>query len=401
MPSKAISGCRLVAGRRRDGNPGGIEDLSGEGHARAVDVGRGRAQPVVLPDDEKVRAVERDRRSHEAVDRCRDDDAVGLQNLPGGGYRRAVDVHARARVLPADEIVRAVESERRRVLDVARGRDRDSGRIEDCARLVDACAVDVGVGKAGTLVAPGNEVVRAVEGNRRRVLTVCGRRDRDPTRVEHRPARADTGSVDVVFAKAPVLPRDEVVRSVEGNGGWTGERVVGHGRDRDPRRVEHHSDGSNARAIDVIRAARAAVLPGDKVVRTVVRDLRLSLVVGRCRDRDPFRVEHRSGRAHARAVDIGRRTRGAAVLPDDEVVRAVKGDRRARSRERPRRDCEARRIEHGSRRAHACAVDVKRARASVAPGDEVIRAVEGDDGPDLPPRSRGDRDPGRIENRSG
>ena len=91
------------------------------------------------------------------------------------------------------------------------------------------------------------------------------------------------------------------------------------------RRVEHGARRADARAVDVVAEPRASVAPGDEVVRAVEGDRGRGLVARRRRDRDPGRVEHRSGRAHARAVDVGRA--GAVVVPDDEVVRPVEGER--------------------------------------------------------------------------
>ena len=178
----------------------------------------------------------------------------------------------------------------------------------------------------------------------------------------------------------------------------SGELVVRRRRDRDPRRVEHRSGLAHARAVDVGVPERV-VLPDDEVVRAVEGDARGELVVRRRRDRDPGRVEHRAGRAHAGAVDVDA---GTAVLPDDEVVRAVEGDARvvlavrppSRSRSPPGRGRRRpgsparrrrRRIRRSGSPARRRGSSCRRTRPRVL----------------LVARSRRDRDPGRIEHRAG
>ena len=287
-----------------------------------------------------------------------------------------------------------------RDLVVRRRRDRDPGRVEHGAGLGHARAVDVG--RAGAAVPPGDQVVRAAEGDARDGLVVRRRRDRDPGRVEHGSCRAHTCAVDVGDrAGAAVLPGDEVVRAVEGDA--RSDLAVRRRRDRDPGRVEHGPGLAHARAVDVGGRAGAAVLPGDEVVRAVEGDARSGLGVRRRRDRDPGRVEHGPGLAHTRAVDVDGPAR-AVVLPGDEVVRAVEGDARSELAVRRRRDRDPGRVEHGSCRAHTCAVDVVvRAGAIVLPGDEVVRAAEGDawDGAGCSPPSRSRARPGRARRRPG
>ena len=139
-----------------------------------------------------------------------------------GAHARAVDVSvvAPAPVLPGDEIVRAVEGDVRRVLRPGRGRDQNPVRIENDTRRAHARAVNVVVVVAVSVVVPDYEVVRAVEGDRGSALAIVRRRDRDPTRVEHVPGWAYPRAVNVPLA-APtittVVPHDEVVRAVVGD----------------------------------------------------------------------------------------------------------------------------------------------------------------------------------------
>src|SRR5207244_8796065 len=92
-------------------------------------------------------------------------------------------------------------------------------------------------------------------------------------------------------------------------------------RDRHSFPVERGAVRTDARPVDVIVRARAVVLPGDHVVRAVKGDGGRLLVVGRGREVDPARVEDGTAGGHAGAVDVARVR--ATVLPGDQVVRAV------------------------------------------------------------------------------
>ena len=197
-------------------------------------------------------------------------------------------------------------------------------------------------------------------------------RDQEATVAVRDPALADSPAQDAVARI--VLPDDEVVRPVEGDR----RRVLQSGAhgDLDPRRVEHGPGRRHARAIDVGGGLAGRVGPNNEVIRPVECEPRLPLHAGPRRDRDPAGIEHYPARIDARPDDR------SLVAPDDEVVGAVEGD--CRFRAFGRGDRESVLIEHGSARADASAVHLGATLAGVGPDDEVVRSVERDPGlPDL------------------
>src|SRR5205807_1640229 len=141
------------------------------------------------------------------------------------------------------------------------GRDRDPGRVEHASRRAHAGAIDVVQPLARAGVIPGDEVVGPVEGESRIVLLSGRGRDRDSGGVEHGPGRGYARAVDVgVRARAEVRPGYEVVRAVEGERGAS-LGAARNGRDR-KLGIEHGPPGADAGAVDVIWA-RAQLLPDD------------------------------------------------------------------------------------------------------------------------------------------
>ncbi len=181
-------------------------------------------------------------------------------------------------------------------------RDQDPARVEHGPCRGYARAVDVDL-RVRAPVLPGREVVRAIEGQRRVVLQVHGCRNWDPRRVEHRPGRGDPCAIDVRRdLGAPVVPDGQIVRAVESDG----RRVLPTRRRRDSESggVEHNSGRCDPRPIDV-DVAGTAVLPSGEVVCAVKGERDVLLETYSCRDRDPGRIENGAGRGNARAVDVG------------------------------------------------------------------------------------------------
>ena len=122
----------------------------------------------------------------------RHDDLEAAEQRPGGADPAAADVLEAVRpvvfYVPDDLVVRAVEGDAR--LDLpgvrVRDRDRDPSRIEHDAGLVDARPLDLREATEATGL-PHDEVVRAVEGDARRIPGP----DIDPGPVQVRTELAD------------------------------------------------------------------------------------------------------------------------------------------------------------------------------------------------------------------
>jgi hypothetical protein len=206
-------------------------------------------------------------------------------------------------------------------------------------------------------VLPGDEVIRSAERDRGRALHADELRDREPAGVEDDSTRGYSSGNDVVGRGGAVMPCGEVVHLIEGDGRFPLERApVG---DRDPTRIENRSGCGDTRTEDVrVEDHPARVVPGDEEVHAVVRDRRQLLAVRSRRDRDPVRVEDRPARQHARAVEV-KPTAGAELVPRNEILGSSEGERRLVLRKRSRRDGESVGVEHRPRRAHSSAVDAR------------------------------------------
>src|SRR5688572_1821639 len=121
------------------------------------------------------------------------------------------------------------------------------------------------------------------------------------------------------------MPRDQVVRAVEGDGWWS-EPGNRRRRDRDAGRVEYDPGRADTRAVDSVGRVGVVAHPRDEVVRAVEGNARSPLATP-CRDGEASRIEHDPGRAHTGSVDL-LTAPSQAVIPDDEVVRPVKRDTR-------------------------------------------------------------------------
>src|SRR5262249_54586082 len=157
-----------------------------------------------------VRPVEGECRSLLITARRGDRDAVRVQYDACRGYPCSVDVGDPRKVLPGDEVARAVERNAGNLIIAVRGRDRDTARIQHDAAGAHPRSVDVTVVHPVSLVLPDDQEVRAIEGKRRCAHAAHG--DRDPLRVEHGSASVDSSSIDTRTRTtgAAVLPCDEV-----------------------------------------------------------------------------------------------------------------------------------------------------------------------------------------------
>ena len=181
----------------------------------------------------------------------RDCDSGGIEHASARRDTCAVDVVARvgAVVVPDDEVIRAVERNARALLGEVGRRNCNPGRIENRPVASDPRAVDV-IGRATAVLLPRHERAVATRPDGRIALVVTGRRDRDPLRIEHDPASSHSGSVDVTVIVAPkVSPGEQVVRTVEPDAGLV---LLPHSsRDGDSSRVEHPSSLAHASRVDV------------------------------------------------------------------------------------------------------------------------------------------------------
>ena len=175
----------LRADIRRNGQTASVEHLTARVEPRRVDIRRPpHVGTVVFPHRQVLVFAPGDGDIGLVVRAQREDDAVWIEDPAAGGHSCAVDVAALALVRPGDEVVRAVPRHAWPVLIVGRGRDRNAFRVEDDPAAGDPRPVHV---VPGARVAPGDEVVRPVRGDRRRPFRSAGCRDRDPFRVEHGP----------------------------------------------------------------------------------------------------------------------------------------------------------------------------------------------------------------------
>ena len=211
------------------------------------------------------------------------------------------------------------------------GGERDpQGAVHGGARR-DLGAVDVGVVFAVAQVLPDHQVVAAAVGHRRCQLVRRGAADGKPRGVQQDARGADPGAVDVprrVGLGAVVLPDHQVAPRPQGH--RRSLLICQLGRHGDAHAVEQLARGADPGPVDVPRRGRrgAGVLPDHEVVGAVKDHGRVLLVGGGGADPQGLGVHQAAVVVDPHAVDVGHAGALAVVLPDHQVAAAAVGHRR-------------------------------------------------------------------------